>query len=118
MKYLIFDSPFRDSLLPPLLSLLQCLLEQHFQYFMKSSMSVNGIREKTFTSEVAYNYFIAILEAIKSILQNEAVPPRITKQVFLLLQRINSAHRLFALAAFQQTVRDAYIQTMLKVHNK
>lgn len=78
-------------------------------------MNADGIREKSFTSDQAYQYFLTIFQSIGQVLKTaESFSPQIVKQILKLLNKVNEGHHLYQLPAFQSVMRSQYVEVLFQ----
>ncbi|ETV94813.1 hypothetical protein, variant 1 [Aphanomyces invadans] len=111
----IFAHNHHDTVVPFFIALMEEILENHYRFFIitQTTFDASGRREKVFASEIAGKYFMTILQAIGTILQQENVPPPLCKQIVVALERIQASHGIFGFSAFRTEVRMAYLHTIL-----
>ncbi|ETV73620.1 hypothetical protein H257_11730 [Aphanomyces astaci] len=111
----IFAHQHYDTVVPFFIALMEEILENHYRYFVttQTTFDASGQRQKVFTSDAAGQYFMMILQAIGTILQQESIPPPLCKQIVVALERLQSSHNIFHFVAFKSQVRMAYLHTLL-----
>ncbi|KAF0685587.1 Aste57867_22555 [Aphanomyces stellatus] len=117
LNEVIFAHRHYDTVVPFFIALMEEILENHYRFFVvtQNKFDEQGRRQKVFANEVASKYFLAILQAIGTILQQENVPPTLCKQIIVSLERIQASHNVFGFDGFRSDVRMAFLHTILSL---